>query len=85
MIAALAGKPTEHLAQKMEKFGVYDLQTLKVAIAVLRTEAFGKSRLMDVQGVVILIFRPHFRICSLFLCFSRELGTEGGGPWKLTF
>jgi hypothetical protein len=56
-----------------------------VAIAVLRTEAFGKSRLMDVQGVVILIFRPHFRICSLFLCFSRELGTEGGGPWKLTF
>ena len=53
MIAALAGKPTEHLAQKMEKLGVYDLQTLKVAIAVLR--------------------------------FSRELGTEGGGPWKLTF
>ncbi|CAL1153752.1 unnamed protein product, partial [Cladocopium goreaui] len=38
MIAALAGKPTEHLAQKMEKLGVYDLQTLKVAIAVLRTE-----------------------------------------------
>ena len=39
MIAALAGKPTEHLAQKMEKLGVYDLQTLKVAIAVLRSEA----------------------------------------------
>lgn len=38
MIAALAGKPTEHLAQKMEKLGVYDLQTLKVAIAVLRSE-----------------------------------------------
>ena len=38
-IAALAGKPTEHLAQKMEQLGVYDLQTLKVAIAVLRSEA----------------------------------------------
>eukprot|EP00435_Cladocopium_sp_Y103_P069372 s690_g33.t1 len=38
-MAALAGKDKEHLGQKMEQLGVYDLQTLQVAIAVLRSEA----------------------------------------------
>ena len=81
MIAALAGKPTEHLAQKMEKLGVYDLQTLKVAIAVLGSEAFGKSRVLDVQGVVILIFGPHFRY---FFAFLGNLAQKvvGPGNWR---